>query len=807
MHQQRFLLALATLSWVASSTPSQSFAQESTVREPVSRLHVACASGDDDWFDGFKLPILNGPIRTVLPDGDALIVGGSFNQAARATASYIARWDGAEWSTVAEGLPGPVWALAFWNGHLVAAGENYVAKDAPRVFKLVGSQWVPLGTMNGTVRALAVFDGQLVAAGFFTHAQGESVTNVAQWDGDSWEKLGPGLVGDVRILLPHAGKLVAAGGIIPSYDDIAQWDGTSWSGLGDGFQGDNRRVFGLASDGVKLYASGYMDFSGAHAFTGLPQWDGVSWSSLGSTSAPRRARSLAMHQGALVAGTDPPQVWNGSSWTTPASNWSTHFAEEPELLVSWDGTLLGLLGDLAAYDGTTWSALEEAWAPGSAGLVTGANSATVWNGALVATSGRYAGAEDHFEVTTGFASWDGDSWSSVGAPFSSWGLPYAVTTWNGDLYAGGLRILGDTQPTRYVARWDGTAWMAVGQGLSGYVRAFATYQTDLIALGIFGSAIGGPVLNGVGRWNGATWSPLGTGIPTNHSSGILPRAGVQLGDDLFVTGRFSSAGGVPVSNVARWDGAAWHALDSGLDDVGLTVVSYGGEVVVGGRFTFAGNVHAPGVARWNGVSWSPMGEGAVAIEALEVIDGVLFAAGVFRCDDASLIHALALWDGAGWRLLSPGFNTDGQYSTDVLAEPIFQDVVGHDGEVWVLGHFTAVGDVPSFRVARWTGWQTTVDVPRATAGAGLALASGPNPSRGPVTLRLSLPRASHVRLAVHDLAGREIAVLANARFGSGAHVLSWDGRGADGARRAPGVYWACLTTPYGVRSTRLVGLD
>ena len=36
--------------------------------------------------------------------------------------------------------------------------------------------------------------------------------------------------------------------------------------------------------------------------------------------------------------------------------------------------------------------------------------------------------------------------------------------------------------------------------------------------------------------------------------------------DLVVGGAFSTAGGVAVSNVARWDGASWSALGSGTDD-------------------------------------------------------------------------------------------------------------------------------------------------------------------------------------------------------------------------------------------------
>jgi hypothetical protein len=51
-----------------------------------------------------------------------------------------------------------------------------------------GSAWSPLGAGigGGLVHALAVMpDGQLVAAGNFTHAGGQSVGSIAQWNGSS----------------------------------------------------------------------------------------------------------------------------------------------------------------------------------------------------------------------------------------------------------------------------------------------------------------------------------------------------------------------------------------------------------------------------------------------------------------------------------------------------------------------------------------------------------------------------------------------------------------------------------------------
>ena len=63
-----------------------------------------------------------------------------------------------------------------------------------------------------------------------------------------------------------------------------------------------------------------------------------------------------------------------------------------------------------------------------------------------------------------------------------------------------------------------------------------------------------------------------------------------------------------------------------------------------------------------------------------------------------------------------------------------------------------------------------------------ALSVGPNPTRGAATLRYGLPAGGHVRLAVFDVLGREVAVLHDGRQSAGEHAA------ALGAGLAPGVY-------------------
>jgi murein DD-endopeptidase MepM/ murein hydrolase activator NlpD len=89
--------------------------------------------------------------------------------------------------------------------------------------------------------------------------------------------------------------------------------------------------------------------------------------------------------------------------------------------------------------------------------------------------------------------------------------------------------------------------------------------------------------------------------------------------------------------------------------------------------------------------------------------------------------------------------------------------------------------------------QTVAVVSGPPAGElGLALGSG-NPSRGPVTLRLALPRAGVARLEFYDITGRRVRRLMNHDCAAGELRLSWDGRDDAGRTLPAGVFLARLS--------------
>lgn len=72
------------------------------------------------------------------------------------------------------------------------------------------------------------------------------------------------------------------------------------------------------------------------------------------------------------------------------------------------------------------------------------------------------------------------------------------------------------------------------------------------------------------------------------------------------------------------------------------------------------------------------------------------------------------------------------------------------------------------------------------------LSAYPNPFNPQVEIRFELPREQQTEVAVYDLSGHLIAVLADQPYPAGAHTLSWSGRNALGASVPSGVYFILL---------------
>jgi len=97
--------------------------------------------------------------------------------------------------------------------------------------------------------------------------------------------------------------------------------------------------------------------------------------------------------------------------------------------------------------------------------------------------------------------------------------------------------------------------------------------------------------------------------------------------------------------------------------------------------------------------------------------------------------------------------------------------------------------------------------PKVTTPARLMLAVNPNPFRTGTTVSYDVPKSGEVSLRIHDVSGRVVRTLASGTRNPGSYTATWDGRGDNGSRLVPGVYFSTLTAQNGKLTKKLTLLQ
>lgn len=634
--------------------------------------------------------------------GAALFAGGSFGHAGTVAAASIARWDGAEWSALAAGLLGGVRALAVFDDGtgpaLHAGGEFTVPGEAAptRLARWNGTQWSSVGGgLDGQVLALAVFDdGQgeaLFAGGQFTHAGGLPVNYVARWDGVAWSALQGGANSSVFALAGHAdqdGAFLYAGGDFAgigsiSAEKIARWNGAQWSALGSGL---SNRVRALCSfddgSGAALHVGGDFTESAGVTLRRFARWRDGAWSALGAGTNASVDALAAYDDGVTGA-----RVFAGGAFLTGDVTGLNHVGR-------WSGTQLGPLGSypvldapvraLAAFDHGTGLG-PQLFVGGEFTQAGGFDSRCIarWNGTrwfplspaiqtttastLVAEFAQFqrAGATAPELYACGnFDTQLGDNFTGLvrvglgGLSAAGAGLPgpgASMVVWD-DGNGPALWVAGDFSwpgigPYFSLVRHDGTDWtpvFALGGVTLPSISRLAVFDSgngpELYFAGPF-TTLGGQPAGGLARFDGQQLHLLAGGVsgtPSSFPVDVLAALDLGNGTALYVGGSFTQAGAIPANRIARWDGAEWSALGTGVTGAGSAYVSAlaahdlgdggGRELFAGGSFSIAGGVSCSNVARWDGTRWSPVAGGIQgSVRAFAVLDdgseASLFAGG------------------------------------------------------------------------------------------------------------------------------------------------------------------------------------
>jgi hypothetical protein len=449
---------------------------------------------------------------TVFDDGHApaLIAAGRFATSGGVAVDNIARWDGANWSSVGGGMIG-------------------------------ASAWI---------YALTSFDdghgARLFAGGTFDSAGGVAALNFASWDGSTWRALASGFNATVRAVCTfdagsgtelYAGGTFTLGGGV-SLKAIGRWNGAAWSPLGSGIStGPNPpSVYAMTvfDDGVApaLYVGG--DFSGAGGAVWarrVARWDGSNWSALGLGMNDVVYALTVFDDGGGNA------LWAGGAFEMINTTYCRFVAK---------------------WDGATWTAPYDLGVGEPAASVFALATFDDGSGPALYAGGRFgnaANASGGFFPASNIARWDGSNWfalsSGVDGPVHS--LAVFDDGSGPALFVGGTFAHAGGSPALDIAKWTSAGWSAVGSGLNGAVESMHSFDDGsgaaLYTGGSF-TAAGAVAANRIAKWNGTNWSALGSG--TDATVFALTDYDDSSGAALFVGGAFVNASSSGDSFLAKW---------------------------------------------------------------------------------------------------------------------------------------------------------------------------------------------------------------------------------------------------------------
>ena len=620
----------------------------------LEQAELILGSGSPAWSvitDGIYK---SGEIYALAVSGTDIYVGGNFTKLGNANARHIAKWNGTSWSTLGGGCAQAtetVYTIAISGTDIYVGGNFTSLLDAANnpvaytsyIAKWNGSAWTTLarGT-NGDVRAIAISGSKVYVGGIFSNVLDSTglpipyTYSIAKWDyvsnpSNPWSAMGGGVNGPTVYAIAISGSNVYVGGSFTNVlnssgtnilytTGIAKWDGSVWSPLGRGaYSASTATVYTITASGSDVYVGG--NFTSVKDSTGtivpntayIAKWNGsTTWSAIG------RGTNGTVY-GIEIVGSN---MYVGGAFTN---------------VLDGSGNAVANTAYIAKWDGSIWSAL----------------IGDSWNSAIrvvkVYGSNTIIGGLFSYPYI-GLATWTGTEWnSSLGmATFtSSTGFEiYALTMSGADLYIGGaFNVVGNTLiPASNIAKYNynSQTWSTLGQGCNGPVYSISVSGTDVYVCGGFTStldSVGATVAytSRIAKWNGSAWSALGRG-----ANSIVRNIAVS-GTDVYISGSFTNvidSAGTNVlytSYVAKWDGSAWSALGRGASAVVYYIAISGSNVYICGNFTSvkdsSGNnvPYTAYIAKWDGSAWSALGRGAnntissVATSGTDVYVGGIFS--------------------------------------------------------------------------------------------------------------------------------------------------------------------------------------
>ena len=730
-----------------------------------------------------NLWVTNGTVSATALQGSTLYIGGSFTWVGPQTGAFVAIDAGS-------GTPRSGWPRVNGSVNAVAAdgtGGWYIGGDftgvagVPRLrlahLSANGAldAWNP-GADNG-VNALAVSGNTVYVGGVFASIGGQPRADLAALDAVSGQATAwnPGADSGVTALAVN-GNTVYAGGAFASIGgqarnklaalDAVTGQATAWNPRAD----DGARA--LAVNGSTVYAGG-------------------SFSSIGGQARSKIA--------ALDVRTGQATPWNPSVGGYYYDYHVTSLAVSGHVVYA--GGLFGSIGGatrdcIAALDATTGQAT--AWNPSAYGGVyaLAASGNTLYAGgffnSMSPQSSSFIAAVDS---ASGHAkAWNPDANERV----------FSLAVSDNRVYAGGFFTQIGGQSRSAIAALDTTTAQALNwnPGANGLVQALAVSEGTVYAGGLF-SAVGGQPRNAIAAVDAVTgqataWNPNVVGDNFGYQISALAVSGNRV----YAGGYFIGIGGQSRRNLAALDASTGAATSwNPAPDAQVTAVSAIGDTVyAGGSFTQIAGRRVGCLARLLPAptappvvtTLSPNGGEVVIVGSVRRVtwDAAAEYPGIQSVD----LYVSRTGPSGPWELVAAGAPNSDNYDWKVTGGSGFGNCyLRVDARDWAGTTSTDVSNA-AFSIVDLSG------APGPEAVTAFALESpAPNPVRSETAaITYAVPRRSHVRLALLDVQGREVTVLATGEQEPGRHVARLN---AD--RLRPGMYFLRLQAP-AVELTRRV---
>ncbi|MBI4931922.1 MAG: T9SS type A sorting domain-containing protein [Bacteroidetes bacterium] len=250
--------------------------------------------------------------------------------------------------------------------------------------------------------------------------------------------------------------------------------------------------------------------------------------------------------------------------------------------------------------------------------------------------------------------------------------------------------------------------------------------------------------------------------------------------NVFAGGVFDSAGTIKAMNIAKWNGASWDSLGSGVNGTVKALLAYNGKLYAGGNFTMAGGASANNIAVWDGTNWSAIGTGTDGtVYALTIHNGELYAGGSFTQAGGNTVNNIARWDGINWSAL------DGGRNNEVYALASFQ------GDLYAGGNFLGGANDTARYIARYTD-TTLVSINSQFSSLDFQFSIYPNPTSGLFNVQMS--KFEDVQMKIYNVYGECIYQ----------HICTSAHQQIDLSSQPDGIYFVQLKTAEGVANKKIV---